>query len=77
MSAHRLEIVPSPGDTRDQSVSYLAPRFAGPVVVGTSTEDFACGHCGEIIFAKIAAGQVLNLTVRCFSCGAYNRANAA
>ena len=76
MAAHRLEVVPFPEDARGQGLSYIAPRFPGPVIIGTSTEDYACGHCGEVILAKVAPGQVPNLAVKCFACGTCNRTNA-
>jgi hypothetical protein len=67
-----LEVVPQP---EDDSALLIAPKGRGIVIRGGSDVGIIldCGSCWRSMAEGVRPKQLRGMTLRCSSCGAYNR----
>jgi len=52
--------------------SVLVLTVPGPTFIGVGSVNWICGHCSYLLAQTMMPGQLDNLVIKCFSCGAFN-----
>jgi phage FluMu protein Com len=50
----------------------FAPTILDPAIQGTGDINWVCAHCDHLLAEHMLPGQIENIVIKCFPCGALN-----